>query len=362
MIVEPEPLISQQQGTEPEGNSGQENQDPDFTSAATFSVVEHTTWVGTIVAQDDDSQDNITGYAIIGGSDQDLFEITSGNQLYFKTAPDFEESAGPYSVVVTVTSGSGDRERTASQTITVAVEEDLTPPTILSVIFVPPDEMDTYANGEDLAVVVRFDEEVDVTGKPRLELELDNGVKRAKYRVQMSRFFTGFFRLLGRLGSDEEILYFAYTVKEGDEDVDGIVIGAIDTYGGTIQDKAGNDVILTYDNDLIDDRIFKVDAVGPTFVSAETSVDGTEVIITFSESLSATTPRIQAFRVTVAGSRVTLNGTPTVSGTDITLTLETAVTNGQTVTVRLSSSTDVKDLIGNNAAFFFDQPVTNRVE
>ncbi len=81
--------------------------------------------------------DNITGYAITGGADQEAFEITSpGGALTFKEAPDFEnptdkESTTPtnaaannaYIVEITATAGTSTRALTTTQTITATVTD-----------------------------------------------------------------------------------------------------------------------------------------------------------------------------------------------------------------------------------------------
>ncbi|MXZ10143.1 MAG: hypothetical protein F4Y79_11960 [Gemmatimonadetes bacterium] len=97
---------------------------PVFTSASTFYVLENTRMVSTVIAKDDDSQDDIIGYAISGGANQNAFEVINQNQLYFKALPDFERSVADdntYTVVVQVTSGKGKRTRTADQAITITV-------------------------------------------------------------------------------------------------------------------------------------------------------------------------------------------------------------------------------------------------
>ena len=110
------------------------NVPPVFTSAATFSVAENTTAVGTVVATDADSSDSVTGYTITGGADSAKFSITNAGVLTFITAPDQDapgdlvstdpaNAAGnnEYIVVVTATSGSGARVQTATQTLTITV-------------------------------------------------------------------------------------------------------------------------------------------------------------------------------------------------------------------------------------------------
>ena len=110
------------------------NRPPTFTSAATFSVAENTTAVGTVVATDADSQDSVTGYEITGGVDNAKFSITNAGVLTFAAAPDYETpgdlvSTAPanaagnneYVIVVTATSGTGARVQTATQTLTITV-------------------------------------------------------------------------------------------------------------------------------------------------------------------------------------------------------------------------------------------------
>ena len=117
------------------------NRLPTFTSAATFSVAENTTAVGTVVATDTDSQDSVTGYAITGGADSAKFSITNAGALTFAAAPDYETpgdlvSTTPanaadnnqYILVVTATSGTGARQLTATQTLTITVTDVNEPP------------------------------------------------------------------------------------------------------------------------------------------------------------------------------------------------------------------------------------------
>ncbi len=105
------------------------NAAPSFSSSATFDADENQTVAGTVLATDSDSGDDITGYAITGGADQDFFSIgaTSG-ALTFDAAPNFEDpkdhdTNNIYVVTVTATSGMGTRVKTATQTITVTVTD-----------------------------------------------------------------------------------------------------------------------------------------------------------------------------------------------------------------------------------------------
>ena len=149
------------------------NNPPSFTSSASFSVVENTTAVGTVVATDDDTDDSIEGYALTGGADQAKFSITTGGVLTFAAAPDYENpgdaaSTDPpndagnneYIVEVTATSGTGDRELTTDQVITVTVTDVEPPaaPTITSALINTYTSISPIWNElADAASVTRYD-------------------------------------------------------------------------------------------------------------------------------------------------------------------------------------------------------------
>ncbi len=107
------------------------NAAPTFSSNTTFNAAENQTSVGTVRATDSDSDDDITGYAITGGADQNLFSIgAASGALTFKTAPNYEDARdqgtnNTYVVEVTATSGTGEREKTVTQTITVTVTNEV---------------------------------------------------------------------------------------------------------------------------------------------------------------------------------------------------------------------------------------------
>ena len=116
-------------GHKVDGSRTTDNVAPSFTSSATFDAAENQTAAGTVVAADDDSDDEITGYAITGGADEAFFSIgaTSG-VLTFDAAPNYEDAEdqgnnNTYVVEVTATSGTGTRIMTADQTITVTVTD-----------------------------------------------------------------------------------------------------------------------------------------------------------------------------------------------------------------------------------------------
>ena len=96
---------------------------PSFTSSATFNVAENSTAVGTAIATDADSPAQSVTFSLTGGADQSKFSITSGGVLTFNAVHDFENpnDAGTnnvYNVQVTANDGNGG---TTTQDIAVTV-------------------------------------------------------------------------------------------------------------------------------------------------------------------------------------------------------------------------------------------------
>ncbi|MCY4615574.1 MAG: SwmB domain-containing protein, partial [Chloroflexi bacterium] len=106
-----------------------------------------------------------------------------------------------------------------------------------------------------------------------------------------------------------------------------------------------------------------LDAAAPTFSSAK--VDGARLVIVFSEDLDPeSVPAPGAFAVQVAGSaRTVADGGVRIDESAVTLTLSSAVTAGQTVTVAYTkpSNDPLQDLSGNPVATFTAQSVTVRL-
>ena len=114
----------------PGSGSTDANAAPSFTTPATFDAAENQTAVGTVAASDSDAGDSVTGYAIQGGADRSKFSIgAASGVLTFRSAPNFEDAtdddaSNTYVVVVRATSGTGERLKTADQTITVTVTDE----------------------------------------------------------------------------------------------------------------------------------------------------------------------------------------------------------------------------------------------
>ena len=165
-----------------------------------FSLQENAgTEVGTVTATDSD--DAIVKYEITGGADETRFSITSpGGVLRVNDPPPNFEAMGSaagdnaYKVVVVVTSGTGDREATATQSITVNVTDDENeapdvpnPPTLavvdfesLSASWDEPDNLGPSPITYDLQYRLSGDSDwtdgpADVTGLTRIIDGLDPG-------------------------------------------------------------------------------------------------------------------------------------------------------------------------------------------
>ena len=125
------PLYWQGRGNHPDhkvdGSRTTGNNPPSFTTSATLSIPENTSHL-TVVAEDNDAGDDITGYAITGGADNLFFAGVDFGDLQFDAAPNYENpqdsgTDNTYEVTVQATSGTGTREMTATRTFTVTVTD-----------------------------------------------------------------------------------------------------------------------------------------------------------------------------------------------------------------------------------------------
>ena len=106
-----------------------------------------------------------------------------------------------------------------------------------------------------------------------------------------------------------------------------------------------------------------IDNTEPTFSSAK--VNGATLTVTFSEKLKSTTPHANRWYVDVDEVRRTVSST-SITDEVATLTLSSAVAEGQKVTFRYQRTadnpTDMTDLAGNIVQAFGDETVTNETE
>ena len=238
-------------------------------------------------------------------------------------------------------------------------------PTISSIEFTSTPKNDaTYAIGDTIVVTVTFSEDITVIGTPQIDLAFeDSAVKQASY-----------------VNANEDGAVFIYTVAESDSASRGIgfPMRGLTLNGGTIKDAVGNIADL-FHRAMPFDSDHKVDGVYPTFSSAATSTDGLTVTITFSEDITvpsqvtwlSTFLNVELGRIIKAVAGITVNNrvvepsNASISGSDITLTLSTAITQGDTAKVDFnnyfaqSAPGFFIDTAGNALALFSYQNVTN---
>ena len=210
----------------------------------------------------------------------------------------------------------------------------------------------TYEIGDAVTATVTFDAAVDITGAPQLELDFDGTAKAATCAT----------------GTNTTTMACSYTVLTGDSAPNGVAIAANKLTGGTITATGSTTITadLTHTAVMIDAG-HTVDGIRPTLVTTgsdapKTSTDGTQVILTFSEDISA---------VSLSDIDVTANGTAgyeqgateTRSGRTVTLTLlspSLTIQAGWTVTVELDADA-VADAAGNGNLALAATTVTNAV-
>ena len=127
----------------------------------------------------------------------------------------------------------------------------------------------------------------------------------------------------------------------------------------TLQDLAGNDV-SNFSAQLVSN--ITADTTAPTLKVA--TVQGSSLIVRFSEALQqAYKPLPSAFKVNVNNAAVAVSKVVFNDSSSLLLTLATAVSAGQTVTMNYSVASDttlaVQDLAGNTSSNFIDASVVN---
>ena len=145
-----------------------------------------------------------------------------------------------------------------------------TAPSISYVVFLNiTQEGRLYTEGEPIELEASFTEDVTVTGAPQLALVIGDQTRYAAFQR-----------------AEGASLFFAYTVEAGDQDHDGIIIPSkpINLNNGAITDGTGNAAVLTYGEGTQWVQLL-VDAAPPEMLNVETSTEGSEVILTFSEEI-----------------------------------------------------------------------------
>jgi len=235
----------------------------------------------------------------------------------------------------------------------LTIGSDLVAPTISSVNSSTTNG--TFKIGDSISIQVNFSETVLVTGTPQLTLETGATDQSVNYDT----------------GTGTSTLNFTYTVQSGNtnSDLDYVATTSLALNSGTITDAAGNNATLTLPspgaaNSLGNNKALNVDGVRPTFSSAAVNAAGTQLTLTYSEALSATTAATSAFSVLSAGSADTATSV-TASGSTVVLALTNTIYASQVVTVAYTDPTSgddasaVQDSAGNDAITLSATSVTN---
>lgn len=164
---------------------------------------------------------------------------------------------------------------------TTALLVDAVLPTLLS-IAAPANA--TYNAGSVLSFTATFSENVSLTGTTRLQIDIGGVTRYANY-------FSG---------SGTSLILYRYTVASPDFDSDGIAMTSpLGLNGGTIQDAALNNAVLTYSAPVT--TLLLVDAVAPVITSINAPADATykspqnlDFVVNWSKTVNVTgTPVLQ---------------------------------------------------------------------
>ena len=230
-------------------------------------------------------------------------------------------------------------------TVTITADDDTLKVTDVEVTSTPTGNY--YDPGEAIDFSATPNGEVNVTGTPVFAFELGGETIEAVYTSG---------------GSNTRKLLFRHEVATGDaDDHDGISWGAnaFSLNGGTI--KFMHTDVAQQVNANLDHAAqgalpsHKVDTTKPSLESA--SAMDTALTLTFSEELNTTAPANTFFTVKVDGGSGVNPTAVSISGSVVTLTLASAVTAGQTVTVSYTkpSTNPIKDLSGKAADSFTEE-------
>jgi uncharacterized repeat protein (TIGR02059 family) len=219
---------------------------------------------------------------------------------------------------------AGNSGTSASQHYTL----DITSPTVSSVA-VPADA--TYEPGQNLDFTVNASETITVDttgGTPRIALVVGATTAYANYVS----------------GSGSSALLFRYTVQAGDQDANGITVGALTSNGASLHDTAGNNMVTTL-NSVASTAGVNVNGLAPVFTGA--SVNGNSLVISYFAATSLDSiniPDLSAYHVTADGAANAVTAIVIdAAAKTATLTLATAVTAGQAVTIAYTDPTSGND-------------------
>ena len=248
----------------------------------------------------EDVIDFVEGDIIVGNGAASNFQTISA-KVYTATITPSVDGAVTIDVAADKASDAAGNNNTAATQLSVTNDE--TSPNVLEVTTDLADG--TIGIGDAINIYVQYDEEVAVTGTPKLTLETGTTDRVISY-------------------TDRSVstLRFVYTVQEGDEstDLDVISSSALALDGGTIKDNAGNDADLTVPHgstmgSLSMNHDIIVNAAVPTVITSS-AVDIAQLSATLGGNVtddggSAVTERGVVYSVT------TTNNDPTIGETGV---------------------------------------------
>ena len=193
----------------------------------------------------------------------------------------------------------------------------------------------SYNAGDSLVFVVNASEAVQVTGAPRLALDIGG--------------HTVFAELVA--GAGTSTLVFQYIVQAGDNDADGITVTGLVANGATLVDAAGNAMDLTL-NGVADTHQVLVDTQAPSAVGIVTldpspsNAQSVRFTVTFNEQVNGVD--LSDFSLVGTGSASgTLSGLQALGGGVYVITVSGVHGTG-TLGLNLNgSATGITDVAGN---------------
>ena len=246
----------------------------------------------------------------------------------------------------------------ANATVALRITDDSTPavlppivsPDVSSVALTSAPGFDnTYGIGDAVEATVTFSAAVDISGTPQLELDFNGTAKAAACTT----------------ATNTTTMACSYTVAVGDVAAGGIAIGANKLTGGTIYATGSTTTSADLTHSFVSiDTGHKVDGIRPTLVTTgaaapTTSTDGTQVILTFSETISA----VDRSKIDIGiggGNIASTSAANVVAGTTVELDLSTFIDATVMLTVALDL-TAVEDGVGNGNLAVAATPVTNAI-
>lgn len=237
-----------------------------------------------------------------------------------------------YTFTVTATNSAGTGSASSAS-------NSVTPNPGPAVVSVAVPANGSYKAGSNLDFTITWDQNITVTGTPRIALVIGVTTVQANY-VSSPTATTTLFR---------------YAVLAGQTDSDGITVGALALNGGTLQSGSSVDATLTL-NSVASTTSVLVDTTAPTLPAANIVVnnqaDPHNLVLTFSESLAG------ASIGTGGNWTVTANGgTPSYSVAGVALTSSTQITL-TLATIDLSGSTSNVTNAAANAHLKVTPPAT----